>query len=213
MSALEVWGGVECTVNRVRDCYYDQLDRSGHVHRLADLDRLARPGIKALAFPAPWERLAPDSVSHIDWTWTDAALERIRSLGLRPIVGLVHHGSGPSYTNLTDPLFPEKLAAFARRFAERYPWIDAYTPINEPLTTARFSGLYGLWYPHARDDYAFVRAFVNECTAIRASMEAVRRVNPAARLIQTEDLGRVYSTPSIRYQADFENHRRWLTFD
>ena len=26
----------------------------------------------------------------------------------------------------------------------RYPWIDAYTPVNEPLTTARFSGLYGI---------------------------------------------------------------------
>jgi dTDP-4-dehydrorhamnose reductase len=54
---------------------------------------------------------------------------------------------------------------------------------------------------------------MNECKAIRASMDAVRRVNPAARLVQTEDLGRIYSTPSLRYQADFENHRRWLTFD
>src|SRR3954447_17819117 len=192
MSALEVWGGVECTVNRVRDCYYDQLDRSGHVHRLEDLDRFARLGIKALRFPALWERLAPDSVSHIDWTWTDAALERIRSLGLRPIVGLVHHGSGPSYTNLTDPLFPEKLAAFARRFAERYPWIDAYTPINEPLTTARFSGLYGLWYPHARDTLSFLRILVHECLGITKAMEAIRSIRADAMLIQTEDLGRVF---------------------
>ena len=26
------------------------------------------------------------------------------------------------------------------RVAERYPWLDDYTPVNEPLTTARFSG-------------------------------------------------------------------------
>jgi dTDP-4-dehydrorhamnose reductase len=54
---------------------------------------------------------------------------------------------------------------------------------------------------------------MNECVGIRAAMDAVRAVNPAARLIQTEDLGRTYSTPSLRYQAEFENHRRWLTFD
>ena len=42
--------------------------------------------------------------------------------------------------------------------AERYPWVRRYTPVNEPLTTARFSALYGLWYPHVRDDAAFLRA-------------------------------------------------------
>ena len=29
------------------------------------------------------------------------------------------------------------------------PHITNYTPVNEPLTTARFSGLYGAWYPHS----------------------------------------------------------------
>jgi len=28
-TALEMWGGVECTVNRVRDAYFTQLDRNG----------------------------------------------------------------------------------------------------------------------------------------------------------------------------------------
>ena len=32
---------------------------------------------------------------------------------------------------------------------------------NEPLTTARFSALYGAWYPHAKDDALFSRAVVN----------------------------------------------------
>ena len=30
---LEVWGGLECTVNRVEEVYFSQLDRNGHAHR------------------------------------------------------------------------------------------------------------------------------------------------------------------------------------
>jgi dTDP-4-dehydrorhamnose reductase len=38
-------------------------------------------------------------------------------------------------------------------------------------------------------------------------------VNSSVRLIQTEDLGKTYSTPELAYQARFENERRWLTWD
>ena len=44
-------------------------------------------------------------------------------------------------------------------------------------------------------------------------MQAIRTVNPAAKLVQTDDLGTVYATPPLQYQADFENHRRWLGWD
>jgi dTDP-4-dehydrorhamnose reductase len=213
MSALELWGGVECTVNRVGSRYFDQLERSGHPQRLTDFDRFATLGLRALRFPALWERLAPESIERIDWTWTDRALGRLRELGIRPIVGFVHHGSGPRYTSLVDDAFPEKLAAYARAFAQRYPWVDAYTPVNEPLTTARFSGLYGLWYPNARDTRIFLRILLNECRAVAAAMREVRAVNPRAELVQTEDLGRVYSTRKLAYQAKFENARRWLALD
>jgi dTDP-4-dehydrorhamnose reductase len=133
--------------------------------------------------------------------------------GITPIVGLVHHGSGPHYTNLLESSFVSGLRDFARAVAERYPRIKYVTPVNEPLTTARFSGLYGHWYPHRRSHDAFVRMLLNQCLAIRDSMAAMREVNPDIQLVQTEDLGRIYSTPSIRYQADYENERRWLTND
>ena len=143
----------------------------------------------------------------------DDRLGRLRELGLRPIVGLVHHGSGPRHTHLADPSFADGLAAFARAVAERYPWIEDYTPVNEPLTTARFSGLYGHWYPHGRDGQTFARAWLTQCRAVVLAMRAIHEVNPAARLIQTEDLGRTFSTPALAYQAEFENERRWSTFD
>jgi dTDP-4-dehydrorhamnose reductase len=208
-----VWGGVECTVNRIGEAYLDQLEKSGHARRIEDLELFAALGIRALRYPILWERTMADGSDTPDWSWADERLGRLSQLGLRPIVGLLHHGSGPRHTSLVDSAFPSKLARYARAVAERYPWVEDYTPVNEPLTTARFSALYGYWYPHARDDGALVRALLNQCRATVLSMRAIREVNPAARLVQTEDLGKTYSTPALTYQAQFENERRWLTFD
>jgi dTDP-4-dehydrorhamnose reductase len=212
-SPLEVWAGVECTVNRVGDRYFDQLDRNGHATRITDLDLFASLGIRAIRYPVLWERIAPNTLEQADWHWADQRLQRLRELNIRPIVGLVHHGSGPFHTSLVDPAFPEQLAEFAHAVAARYPWVDAYTPVNEPLTTARFSGLYGHWYPHGQDDPTFIRALLQQCRGIVLAMQAIRRVNPQAQLIQTEDLGKIFSTPLLKYQAEFENERRWLSFD
>jgi dTDP-4-dehydrorhamnose reductase len=213
---LEMWGGLECTINRVREIYFRQMERNGHLWRLSDIDLFAGLGIRAIRYPVLWEQFVPrlDDRSHkIDWTWADERLGRLRELGVRPIVGLVHHGSGPPDTSLVEPSFATGLARFARQVAERYPWVDAYTPVNEPLTTARFSGLYGVWYPHGRSHRTFARALLNQCRAVVLAMAEIRAVNPEAQLIQTEDLGRIYSTPGLAYQAAFENERRWLSFD
>ena len=152
-------------------------------------------------------------MKHADWSWPRERLRRLRNLGITPVVGFLHHGSGPRYTSLIDAAFPEKLAAYARAFAERFPWVESYTPVNEPLTTARFSGLYGHWYPHGRDALTFARAMLAECRAVVLAMRVIREINPAARLVQTEDMGKTYSTRALAYQAEFENERRWLTFD
>jgi dTDP-4-dehydrorhamnose reductase len=210
---LELWGGHECTLNRVEGRFQDQSVLSGHDRRLDDLDRFAALGIKTLRYPILWERVAPDAPDTFDWAWTDARLAHLRASGVRPIAGLVHHGSGPHYTHLLDEGFAEGLAGFAGAVAARYPWIDDWTPINEPLTTARFSALYGHWYPHARDERAFWAALLNQVDGIRLAMRAIRRVNPAARLIQTEDLGRSWSTVPLRDQAGFDNVRRWMSWD
>jgi dTDP-4-dehydrorhamnose reductase len=210
---LEIWGGIECTINRVQNRYHSQLEQNGHLHRLEDLDRLADLGLKTLRYPVLWEQLAPESLDQVDWSWADARLGRLRELNINPIAGLVHHGSGPKYTSLVDPNFPELLARYAAEVAKRYPWLTDFTPVNEPLTTARFSGLYGLWYPHGFDDLTFAAALLNECRGTVLAMRAIREIIPNARLVQTDDLGRIHSTPALKYQANFENERRWLTFD
>lgn len=210
---LALWGGLECTVARVGDDYRDQSRETGHRDRPGDLELIADLGIQTLRYPVIWETVSPDHPDETDWRWHDERLHRLRDLGIRVIATLCHHGSGPRYTNLLDPAFPVLLAQHARRVAERYPWIDLYTPVNEPLTTARFSALYGHWYPHGRDYGAFLRALVNQCHATLLAMRAVRAVSPDAGLVQTDDLGKTFSTPALSYQAEHDNERRWLTFD
>ena len=210
---LQVWGGIECTINRVGSTYYDQLVRNGHQHRPDDLDKLAGLGLKTLRYPVLWERMAPHRPDHIDWRWADDRLRSLQRLHISPIIGLVHHGCGPHYATFDTDRFELELPRYARQVAERYPWVEAYTPINEPLTTARFSGLYGHWYPHGRSAKQFVEILLRQCRAIGQSMHQIRQVQPLARLIQTEDLGMTHSTPLLSYQAEWENNRRWVCWD
>jgi dTDP-4-dehydrorhamnose reductase len=213
MRALELWGGHECTVNAVGDLTFDQSRLGGHHERPEDLERFAGLGISRLRYPVLWERVAPTDPARQDWRWSDARLIRLRELGIQPIVGLIHHGAGPAYTSLVDDGFASGLAAHAAAAAERYPWVDDWTPVNEPLTTARFSALYGLWRPHLTDERSFWLALLNQIDATRLAMREIRRRNPAARLIQTEDLGRTYATTPLLDQAAFDNQRRWMTWD
>ena len=170
--SLELWGGFECTVNRLGNSYFDQNVRTGHHDRPHDLDLVAALGITRLRYPVLWERTERDG--RMDWKWSDERLKRLRELGIDPIVGLLHHGSGPAHTSLVDPLFPEKFCIYARAVAERYPWVENYTPVNEPLTTARFSGLYGHWYPHGKSETLFIRALLQQCRATVMAMRAIR---------------------------------------
>ena len=211
--SLALWGGLECTVNRVRDDYFSQMDRNGHASRSQDIERFASLGIQAIRYPVLWERTAPDGIDKADWSWADERLPALRALGVNPIVGLVHHGSGPRHTSLVDPAFPELLADYAGAVAARYPWVDHYTPVNEICTTARFSGLAGVWYPHGGDEATFVRALLTQCRATVLAMRAIRAVNPEAKLVQTDDLSKTYGTPEMEAVTGYFNERRWLAWD
>jgi len=210
---IELWAGPECTITRVRDAFRDQFHETGHLQRESDLPRLAEIGIARVRYPISWERISPHDPADQDWRWTDSRMKQLRQLDLKVIAGLVHHGGGPAYTNLLDPLFARSFAAHAAAAAQRYPWVEDWTPVNEPLTTARFSALYGHWYPHQQNERAFWLALLNQVDATRLAMRAIRMHIPAARLVQTEDVGRTYATSALARQAAFDNTRRWMSFD
>ena len=147
------------------------------------------------------------------WEFADRSLAAMSEAGIRPIVGLVHHGSGPWGTDLLDPRFPEKLCSYALRVARRYPWVTAYTPINEPQTTGRFACLYGHWYPHRRAMRSYLRALVNQMKGIVLAMRAIRSVQPEAQLVHTEDGGVTFCASGLESFRWEREQRRWLGAD
>lgn len=209
---LAVWGGVECSHIRIGDVERDQCAEAGHNKRLADLDLIAGLGLRTLRYPMLWATIErPDG--SLEFGQVETRFHRLRDLGIAPIAGFLHHGSGPGGLTPADPTFAARLARFATAVAERFDWIEDFTPINEPVTTARFSCLYGHWHPHRRDEASFLRMAFGSAVATIAAMRALRARNPRARLIQTEDFGRTFATPDLHDQADYENARRFLGID
>jgi dTDP-4-dehydrorhamnose reductase len=199
-------------VVRVGDRIVDELTLTGHARRPGDLARLTELGIQTVRYPALWERHPDALAGRFEWTATDTRLATMRALGLRPSLGLLHQGTGRR-GDVLDPRFPAAFASYAATVARRYPWVDSYLPINEPLTTARFAGLYGHWFPHARDDRVFARMVIALVRAYRAAARAIREVRPDATILAAEDVGETFSTPALASVAEFYRQRRWLVLD
>jgi dTDP-4-dehydrorhamnose reductase len=212
---LEVWASPEPTVARIdAETVRDQCAETGWSVRADDVDRIAALGVSGCRFPVLWEHAAPRTPSERDFRSQRAGIERLRALGVEPIVTLLHHGSGPRYTDLLDPAFPELFAGYAAAAARELPEVRRWTPINEPLTTARFSTLYGVWYPNRRDDAAFGRALIHQTLATLYAMERIRAVNPAAELVVTEDLQRFTAAdPGVAGYADFLRERAFVSIE
>lgn len=215
MNRLEVWASPEPTIARVDALTVrDQLELTGHAERDGDVALLASLGVDASRTPVLWERGAPDDPSAVDLGWAARRLGALRAVGVEPIVTLLHHGSGPRYTDLLDPAFPALFADYAESVARAFPWVKRWTPINEPLTTARFSTLYGVWYPNLRDDRAFGRAIVHQTLAILEAFERIRAHVPDAALVMTEDLQRFSAgDPALDGYAAFLRERMYLSVE
>jgi dTDP-4-dehydrorhamnose reductase len=57
------------------------------------------------------------------------------------------------------------------------------------------------------------RILIAQCRAVALAMREIRAVNPAAQLVQNEDVGKIFATPALSYEAELQNERRWATFD
>jgi dTDP-4-dehydrorhamnose reductase len=208
----EVWAGPECSFLTVGDRLSDQLALTRHDRRLADLGLLASLGATSVRYPVLWGR-SPQGGDPTDWTWAEERIHGLSALGMEPIVGLLHHGFGPRGLDPLQPGWARAFADYSAAVATRFPEVRTYLPINEPLTTARFGGLYGWWAPYARDHAIFAHLILAQAEALAEATRAIRAVTPRARIIVNEDVGRTWGTAECQAAVDFDNHRRWLTFD
>ncbi|MEQ1697756.1 MAG: hypothetical protein ABL901_18140 [Hyphomicrobiaceae bacterium] len=113
-----------------------------------------------------------------------------------------------------NPDFSFHFARYASAFAERYPWVQMYTLVNEIFICASFSGKYGWWNEQLSSDQAFVTALKHIVKANVLAMRAILGVRPDAIFIQSESSEYFHAeNPTAIKPAEHQNARRFLSLD
>lgn len=207
--------GIECSAPIIRGgIRRDQLILTDHWRRFEeDFDLIADLGITHLRYGVPFHVVARDPVS-FDWAWTDAAMAALRERGITPIADLLHFAVPDRLRGIGDPAMPAAFVAYAEAFADRYPWVGMYTPVNEPLITALFSAKNGWWNERRRSDRAFVQALDNVVTCAIEGMRLVRERRSDATFLQSDACEFFMpADPSALVASTFLTERGFLGFD
>jgi beta-glucosidase/6-phospho-beta-glucosidase/beta-galactosidase len=170
-------------------------------------------GIDFLRYGPPYYKthLGPDKY---DWEFTDMTFRKLKQLDITPIVDLLHFGLPDWLDNFQNPDFPAFFAEYALEFAQRYPYLQLYTPINEIFITAMFSAQYGWWNERLTSDRAFVTALKHLCKANVLAMHAILKVRPDAIFIQSESSEYFHPIrPEVQKHANFLNRKRFIALD
>jgi beta-glucosidase len=217
-----IWAvGIEDTAigETIRDSgrTLDEYELTEHYTRWrSDLDLVVDTGATAIRYGIPWYRVNPER-DVWDWDWVDEVLAyAVDEAGLVVIADLVHYGT-PLWLagGFTDPEYPEAVATFAGRFAERYrDRVHHYTPLNEPLVTASFCGERAVWPPYETGDRGWARVVVNIAAGIQQSIVAIRAAHPEAGIVHVE-AALVWSTldPALTDRVESNGQRNHLPTD
>ncbi|HET7770101.1 MAG TPA: family 1 glycosylhydrolase, partial [Chloroflexota bacterium] len=184
-------------------------------HWQQDLALVKDLGLRFLRYGPPYHRIhtAPGT---FDWSFADQVFAELRRLEIIPIVDLCHFGLPDWLGDFQNPDFPAQLARYARAFAQRYPWVQYYTPVNEIYVCAKLSALEGLWNERRRDDRSFVTALTHLCRANLLAVREIQALRPDAIFIQSESAEHFHAgatDDACRKRTDFENERRFLSLD
>ena len=192
----------------------DEMEKCSHYDRWQDdLDLVEDLGVRFLRYGVPLYK-AFLGADKYDWAFTDLTFNDLKARQMAPIVDLCHFGVPDWIGNFQNEDFPELFANYARAFAERFPWIQLYTPVNEMYVTATFSAQYGWWNEQLTDDRSFVTALKNIVRANVLAMQAILEVRPDAIFIQSESSEYFHAeNPAAIGPAEILNARRFLSLD
>jgi beta-glucosidase/6-phospho-beta-glucosidase/beta-galactosidase len=193
---------------------HDQMESCGHYQNWKlDFDLVQDLGISFLRYGPPIHRTWLGDGKY-DWEFSDLAFEDLRRRNINPIVDLCHFGVPDFVGDFQNPDFPRLFARYARDFAERYPWVQLYTPVNEMFICALFSARYGWWNEQLTSDYGFVTAVKHIVRANVDAMRVILEVRPDALFIQSESTEYFHAErPEAIGCAEFRNAERFLTLD
>jgi beta-glucosidase/6-phospho-beta-glucosidase/beta-galactosidase len=192
----------------------DELESTRfYEHWQEDFALLKEVGVKYLRYGPQYYRVNP-SQGQYDWAFTDQTFARLKDEGIVPIADLCHFGVPDWIGDYQNPDFPELYAQYARAFAERFPWVRVFTPVNEIFVNATFSASRGWWNERLKSDRAFVTALKHMCKATLRGEEEILAVQPKAVFVQSESTAYYHElTPKAMARARMENEKRFLSFD
>ena len=192
----------------------DQMAECGHYeHWRLDFDLVRQLGIRTLRYGVPLYRtwLGP---GRYDWDFADLAFGELRRLGITPITDLCHFGVPDWIGNFQNPDFPGLFQVYAAAFAERYPWIRLYTPVNEMYVCARASALFGWWNEQETSERSYVTALKHLAKANVLAMHAILRLRPDAVFVQSASTEYFHATaPEAVALAESRNEHRFISLD
>lgn len=210
--------GIECSYPTVEQGSWrrDLLDSAGHYRRWQEDFALARQiGITHIRYGPPLH-LIFTRPGRYDWTWIDEQMRELEQFGPEPIIDLCHFGVPGWLENFQNEEIGPALAEYAGAFAQRFPWVRFYTPVNEMYVCARLSALEGLWNEQLREEGGFVSAIFNLADASVRMTDAILSVRGDAMFINSESSEFCQACcpdREVQRVADFENERRFLALD
>ena len=164
----------------------DEMQECGHYENWRqDLELMKDLGVEYLRYGPPLYKthLGPGKY---DWSFADETYALLNQLHITPITDLCHFGVPDWVGGFDNDEWPPLFAEYAKAFAQRFPWVRLYTPVNEIFVAATFSGLLGWWNERQASDRGFVVALHNLCKANVLAMRAILEVQPQAQFIQSE---------------------------
>jgi beta-glucosidase len=192
----------------------DEMESCGHYKRWKeDFDKVEELGIQFLRYGPPLHKtfIGP---GRYDWSFTDTVFTDLRSRKIIPITDLCHFGVPDWIGNFQNPDFPELFAEYAAAFAQRYPWVQLYTPVNEMYICALFSARYGWWNEQRHDQRSFVTAIKHLVKANVLAMNAILKHRLDAMFIQSESSEYFHAAnPAALPAARARNSERFLSLD
>ncbi|GAB3580593.1 glycoside hydrolase family 1 protein [Hymenobacter daeguensis] len=192
----------------------DEMEKCGHYkHWQRDFELVQELGICFLRYGPPihttW--LGP---GRYDWSFADVTFQDLLRRNIAPIVDLCHFGVPDWLGNFQNPDFPALFGQYARAFAQRFPWVQLYTPVNEMYICAQFSARYGWWNEQLSGDRPFVNALKYIVKANVLAMQAILEIRPDAIFIQSESSEYFHAeNPAAIKPAEIMNAERFLSLD
>ncbi|WP_223627006.1 family 1 glycosylhydrolase [Microbacterium sp. EST19A] len=181
-----------------------------------DLTLAREIGATALRYGVSWP-LVHVAPGVFDWARLDEVIPfAVDELGLTIVADLVHYGTPRWLTDsFADPRYPDAIAEFARAFADRYrSKVRHFTPLNEPVTTASFCGLRGVWPPRLSGWDGWVTVAVPIAVGMARATTAIRDVNPDAVIVHVEASTVVHTDdPGLDEHAALLRDVGWLPTD